>query len=78
MDLGLLGKRAIVLGGSRGLGATIASSPATESVFVYASADNIEAVDADTNVKPVKADGGIDIAVNNGAGPAAGPAVGQC
>jgi 3-oxoacyl-[acyl-carrier protein] reductase len=78
MDLGHLGKRALVLGASRGLGATILSSSAAESVFVYAYADNIEPVDADTNVTPVKADVGIDILVNNGGAPAAEPAGGRC
>lgn len=46
MDLGLHNKRALVLGASRGLGAAIARSLATEGASVIAAARNVAATDA--------------------------------
>jgi NAD(P)-dependent dehydrogenase (short-subunit alcohol dehydrogenase family) len=54
--MGLSGERALVLGGSRGLGATTANALAAEGLFIYAAAPNVEAVDSDTSVEPVKFD----------------------
>ncbi|MBN9448347.1 MAG: SDR family oxidoreductase [Bosea sp.] len=44
MDLGLKGKRALVLGASRGLGATIAATLAAEGASVVAAARNLDAI----------------------------------
>jgi 3-oxoacyl-[acyl-carrier protein] reductase len=94
MDLGLSGKRALVLGASRGLGAAIAQALAAEGVTVFAAARSVDTITATDAIKPlqvdltdkasvaalietVKAAGGVDILVNNGGGPAAGPAKGQ-
>lgn len=44
MDLGIKGKRALVLGASRGLGAAIAQSLAAEGAQVIAAARNAEAI----------------------------------
>lgn len=90
MDLGLGGKRALVLGGSRGLGAAIAAALAAEGAEVMVAARNAgntagirhETLDlADANAIDVLtaklvAEGGVDILVNNSGGPAAGPALG--
>ncbi|KFC70093.1 putative short-chain reductase/dehydrogenase [Bosea sp. LC85] len=46
MDLGINGKRALVLGASRGLGATIARTLAAEGVTVIAAARNQDALSA--------------------------------
>ncbi|TBU90334.1 SDR family oxidoreductase [Stutzerimonas kirkiae] len=46
MNLGLNGRRALVLGASRGLGAAIASSLAAEGVQVFAAARSPKGVDA--------------------------------
>ena len=46
MDLGLHDKRALVLGASRGLGAAIARSLASEGASVIAAARNVAATDA--------------------------------
>ncbi|MCX7560647.1 SDR family oxidoreductase [Sulfitobacter sp. F26204] len=60
MDLGIKGKRAIVLGASRGLGMAIAQSLAAEGVRVYAAArsrDKIATWAADMdNVHPLQLD----------------------
>jgi 3-oxoacyl-[acyl-carrier protein] reductase len=94
MDLGLSGKRALVLGASRGLGAAIANALAAEGVTVFAAARSIDVMQATDAIKPIQVDladtasvaalvdtvqaaGGVDILVNNGGGPAAGPAKGQ-
>jgi len=45
MDLGLAGKRALVLGASRGLGAAVARSLANEGAVVLAAARRKEAID---------------------------------
>lgn len=44
MDLGLSGKRALVVGASRGLGAAIARSLVMEGVHVHAAARNLERI----------------------------------
>jgi 3-oxoacyl-[acyl-carrier protein] reductase len=46
MDLGLEGKKALVLGASRGLGAAIAKALAAEGATVFGAARNIDAIDA--------------------------------
>ncbi len=46
MDLGLHDKRALVLGASRGLGAAIARTLASEGASVIAAARNVAATDA--------------------------------
>lgn len=45
MDLGLNGKRALVLGASRGLGAAIAKGLAEQGVAVFAAARNAQAIE---------------------------------
>ncbi|WP_127753890.1 SDR family oxidoreductase [Devosia sp. 1566] len=84
MDFGLNGKRALVLGGSRGLGAASAAALAAEGVTVLVAARSGDyAVDlADVSsvqqlIERVKVEGGVDILVNNSGGPKAGPAQGQ-
>ena len=84
MDFGIKGKRALVLGGSRGLGAAIARALADEGVEVLAASRNGQ-LQVDLSdpasvarlIETVKATGPIDILVNNGGGPKAGPARGQ-
>lgn len=90
MDLGLSGKRALVLGGSRGLGAAIAAALLEEGAEVIVAARNAgntvgiryETLDlADATViyalmEKLVAGGGVDILVNNSGGPAAGSALG--
>ncbi|MBB6470057.1 3-oxoacyl-[acyl-carrier protein] reductase [Aminobacter lissarensis] len=44
MELGLSGRKALVLGASRGLGAAIAKSLATEGAHVYAAARNTDRI----------------------------------
>ena len=60
MDLGLRGKRALVLGASRGLGKAIAQSLAAEGATVFAAARSLELIDSWSkdlaNVRPVKLD----------------------
>ncbi len=103
MDFGLKGRRALVLGASRGLGAAIARTLAAEGATVFAAARSDEAIRAwiaalpgeqGARITPVRCDladlasveamangllasGGVDILVNNGGGPPAGPALGQ-
>ncbi|ADZ70767.1 SDR family oxidoreductase [Polymorphum gilvum] len=94
MDLGISGKKALVLGASRGLGASIARGLAAEGVQVLAAARSAVTIAASAGIEPVavdlaertsvaalierlKADGGVDILVNNSGGPKAGPAMGQ-
>lgn len=84
MDLGISGKRALVLGASRGLGGAIAAALAAEGVEVLgASRSSTFPVDlADPRsvaalAEAVLARGGVDILVNNTGGPKAGPAKGE-
>lgn len=56
MDLKIAGKRALVLGASRGLGAAIAAALAAEGVLVTAAARNIEKIDRTANIEPVQLD----------------------
>jgi len=84
MDFGIKGKRALVLGGSRGLGAAIAKALADEGVDVLAASRNgplkvdlSDQASVAALIKDVEARGGLDILVNNGGGPKAGPAMGQ-
>lgn len=96
MDFGFAGRKALVVGASRGLGAACARLLAQEGAQVFAAARDTKAIEtwsAGTAVTPVALDlanpasvadvgramaaEGIDILVNNGGGPAAGPAKGQ-
>ncbi len=91
MDLGLKGKRALVLGASRGLGAASATLLAAEGAHVIAASrsgnapgDGMESVVLDlSDAASVDAlvtqlsDLPVDILINNCGGPAAGPAKGQ-
>ncbi len=56
MDYGIAGKRALVLGASRGLGAAIAKALAAEGVQVLAAARNPDGMAAEANIEPVKVD----------------------
>lgn len=84
MDFGLNGKRALVLGGSRGLGAAIANALKDEGVTVLAASrsgdyqvDLSDAASVAALVGRVTSEGGVDILVNNSGGPKPGPAQGQ-
>ena len=91
MDYGLSGKRALVLGGSRGLGAACAALLAAEGVEVLAasrsgsaSGAGITGVALDladeaavSDMAARLADAPGDILINNCGGPKAGPARGQ-
>lgn len=91
MDYGLKGKRALVIGASRGLGAASADLLAEEGAHVIAasrsgtaSASRVEAVSLDLSDPGSVAalcdritDDPVDILINNCGGPAAGPARGQ-
>ena len=56
MDLKIAGKRALVLGASRGLGAAIAAALAAEGVLVTAAARNIDKIERSDNIEPVQLD----------------------
>lgn len=56
MDLGISGKRALVLGASRGLGAAVVAALVAEGVHVLAGARNVGAIAASDLVEPVKID----------------------
>ncbi|WP_428928885.1 SDR family oxidoreductase [Marinibacterium sp. SX1] len=91
MDLGLTGKKALVLGASRGLGAASATLLAAEGAQVIAAsrsgtapAEGMQAMALDlSDAASVDAliawlgDNPVDILVANCGGPAAGPARGQ-
>jgi 3-oxoacyl-[acyl-carrier protein] reductase len=84
MNLGLTGKRALVLGGSRGLGAASAQALADEGVTVLVASrsaayplDLTSAESVGALIDTVKAQGGVDILVNNSGGPKPGGAQGQ-
>ncbi|RVT86939.1 SDR family oxidoreductase [Rhodobacteraceae bacterium CCMM004] len=88
MDLGLTGKRALVLGASRGLGAAIARALAAEGAEVIGAArggtapegvtplalDLSDAAAVDAALDAVLAEGAIDVLVLNGGGPPPGRA----
>lgn len=92
MDFGLKGKRALVLGASRGLAAASAMLLLEEGVEVHAVSRRGSVPDArmhavqanlsdpasvDALIAHIEALGGVDILVNNTGGPALGPAQGQ-
>lgn len=91
MDYGLTGKRALVIGASRGLGAASARLLAAEGAHVVAASrsgkvpgEGIESLaldlSDDDSVAALRGrlqDEPVDILVNNCGGPAAGPARGQ-
>jgi 3-oxoacyl-[acyl-carrier protein] reductase len=84
MDFGLTGKRALVLGGSRGLGAASAEALRAEGVTVLAASrsgdykvDLADPASVAALIERVRGEGGVDILVNNSGGPKAGPAQGQ-
>lgn len=84
MDFGLTGKRALVLGGSRGLGAASADALRAEGVTVLAASrsgdykvDLADPASVAALIERVRSEGGVDILVNNSGGPKAGPAQGQ-
>lgn len=84
MDFGISGKRALVLGASRGLGAAISAALSAEGVTVLGASrsgdypvDLADKASVTTLIEKVKAEGGVDILVNNSGGPKAGPAQGQ-
>jgi 3-oxoacyl-[acyl-carrier protein] reductase len=56
MDLQISGKKALVLGASRGLGAAIAAGLAAEGVKVFAAARSADKIQATDNITPVTVD----------------------
>ena len=91
MDFGLSGKKALVIGASRGLGGASATLLAQEGASVVAAsrsgrtpADGMEGMSVDLSdpqsinslCERIK-DEKFDILVNNCGGPSAGPALGQ-
>jgi 3-oxoacyl-[acyl-carrier protein] reductase len=56
MDLQISGRKALVLGASRGLGAAIAAGLAAEGVKVFAAARSVDKIDATDNIVPVAVD----------------------
>ena len=60
MDLGISGKRALVLGASRGLGQAIAQALAAEGVIVFAAARSVDKIaayaDGLDNIYPIEMD----------------------
>ncbi|CAH2603889.1 SDR family oxidoreductase [Rhodovastum atsumiense] len=103
MDLGLSGKRVLVLGASQGLGEAIAKGFLAEGAPVIAAARSVEKIEAWRAVLPqeqaarcrviavdladpasvaaladtVLAEGGVDVLINNGGGPAPGGVLAQ-
>lgn len=84
MDFGINGKRALVLGASRGLGAAVAKALADEGATVLAAARNgavqvdlADPASVERLIADVMAEGGVDILVNNSGGPKPGPAMGR-
>lgn len=56
MDFKISGKKALVLGASRGLGAAIARSLVAEGVQIFAAARNADKIEASANVTPIAVD----------------------
>jgi 3-oxoacyl-[acyl-carrier protein] reductase len=56
MDLQISGKKALVLGASRGLGAAIAKGLAAEGVKVFAAARNTDKIEPSANITPIAVD----------------------
>jgi len=56
MDLQISGKKALVLGASRGLGAAIAEGLAAEGVKVFAAARSIDRIASSENITPIAVD----------------------
>jgi 3-oxoacyl-[acyl-carrier protein] reductase len=84
MDFGISGRRALVLGASRGLGAASADALAAEGVSVLRAArsgevpvDFTDPASVEALIARVVGEGGVDILVNNTGGPKPGPAHGQ-
>lgn len=93
MDLGIAGRKAVVLGASRGLGGAIATALAAEGARVLAvsrsgsgpehdaiahrAVDLGDSAAVDALAAELKSTGDIDILVNNTGGPAPGPARGR-
>lgn len=74
----------LILGASRGLGAAIAASLAAEGATVLGASrsgaypvDLADSASVAALIEKVRAEGGVDILVNNSGGPKAGPAHGQ-
>src|SRR5581483_8532042 len=76
MDLGLGGRTAIVCGASSGMGLAIAEALAAEGANVAMFARRRDVLEREADRIGALAVGGIDILVNNGGGPPAGPAAG--
>lgn len=84
MDFGIAGKRALVLGASRGLGGACADALNAEGVLVLRAArkgdlpvDLADPASVQRLIARVLEQGGVDILINNSGGPKPGPAHGQ-
>lgn len=83
MDLGIAGKRALVLGGLKGLGLAVADALRAEGAEVIAASrsapgaarlDLADRASVEALASDLLGGGGVDILVNNSGGPAPGPA----